>query len=139
LGLAMVTLLGVNLYVQSRETQTRIQQEISQRLGMPIEIKQISVTPWGGLKLNGIAIPQMAVGLPGNFLEAKTFRLRIRFLSIFSQRLVIKEVSLVDPHVVWPQDPDGKWRLPGDKELPGLTGENEGASAKQPSPPPSPI
>src|SRR5207244_749406 len=27
-------------------------------------------------------------------------------------RLVIKEVSLINPEVVWPQNRDGKWRIP---------------------------
>src|SRR5438105_2831009 len=54
----LVSLLGANLYVQSQATQERIQQELSQRLKMPLQIQRISVTPWGGLKLSGITIPQ---------------------------------------------------------------------------------
>src|SRR5207302_2057094 len=52
----LVSLLGANLYVQSQATQERIQQELSQRLKMPLQIQRISVTPWGGLKLSGITI-----------------------------------------------------------------------------------
>src|SRR6185312_10017464 len=52
-----------------------------------------------------------------HFLEAKTFRLRVRFLSLFSRRLVIKEVALIDPNVVWPQDAEGKWKLPRSKAI----------------------
>ena len=116
LALAAVVLLAVNLYVQSQGTQTRIQQELSQRLGTPLNIRRISVTPWGGLKLSGITIPQISGPASNNFLEASAFRLRVRFLSLFSQRLVIKEVSLADPFVTWSQDADGKWRLPGSAE-----------------------
>src|SRR5438067_12001211 len=72
----------------------------------------MSVTPWGGLELSGITIGQTSPGSPKHFLEAKTFRLRVRFLSLFSRRLVIKEVSLINPNVVWPQDAEGKWKLP---------------------------
>ena len=115
-ALAAIVLLGVNLYVQSQATQAKIQQELSQRLGTPLHIRQISVTPWGGLQLSGIAIPQISTASPSPFLEAKTFRLRIRFFSLFAKRLVIKEVSLVDPNVVWPQNAEGKWRLPGSRE-----------------------
>lgn len=112
LALAIILLLAVNLYVQSQATQARIQQELSQRLGTTLHIRRISVTPWAGLKLSGITIPQAIPGVPGDFLEAKTFRLRIRFISLFSQRLVIKEVSLINPNVVWRQNADGKWRVP---------------------------
>ena len=72
----------------------------------------MSVTPWGGLELSGITIPQTVSVGPRDFLKARTFRLRVRFLSLFSRRLVIKEVSLVGPRVVWPQNTEGKWRLP---------------------------
>jgi type II secretion system protein N len=111
-GVAVLILIGVNIYVQSQGTQARIQQELSQRLGTTLHLKRISVTPWGGLKLSGITIPQTQPGVSQDFLRAKTFRLRIRFSSLFSQRLVIKEISLIDPDIVWAQNSDGKWRLP---------------------------
>ena len=112
LGVAILILLGVNLYVQSQGTQARIQQELSQRLGTTLQVRRISVTPWAGLKLSGITIPQSQPGVAANFLTAKTFQLRIKFRSLFSQRLVIKEISLINPDVVWAQNADGKWRLP---------------------------
>jgi len=106
------TFLGVNLYVQSQGTQARIQQELSQRLGMPLRIQRISVTPWSGLKLSGITIPQANPGNGPPFLEAQDFRLHVRFRSIIWRPLVIKEVALTKPAVVWPQNELGKWRLP---------------------------
>ncbi|HWY50828.1 MAG TPA: AsmA-like C-terminal region-containing protein [Chthoniobacterales bacterium] len=107
-----VLFLALNLYVQSQGTQARIQQELRQRFGATLKIGRVSVTPWSGLKLSGITIAQGTTGTSGNFLEAKNFGLRIAFFSLFSRRLVIKEVSLVSPNVVWPQNADGKWRLP---------------------------
>jgi hypothetical protein len=113
--LAFAVLLGVNLYVQSQGTHHRIQQELSQRLATPLHLRQISVTPWGGLKLNGITIPQEPGKIGGNFLQAQSFQLRVQFWSLFSDRLVIRQVSLTKPEVVWAQNSSGKWRLP---ELP---------------------
>jgi len=107
-----VVFLALNLYVQSQGTQARIEQELRQRFGANLKIGRISVTPWSGLKLTGITIAQETTGTTGNFLEAKNFGLRIAFFSLFSRRLVIKEASLVSPNVVWPQNSDGKWRLP---------------------------
>jgi len=111
-GVALLILIGVNMYVQSRGTQARIQQELSQRLGTTLRIERISVTPWAGLKLTGITIPQSQPGVSPDFLKAKSFRLRIRFSSLFGGQLVIKEISLINPEVVWAQNRDGKWRLP---------------------------
>jgi len=118
IALGAVLVIGVNLYVQSQGTQAKIQQELSRRLGTALEIHRMSVTPWGGLELSGITIAQTSHMGPKHFLEAKTFRLRVRFLSLFSKRLVIKEVSLINPNVVWPQDAEGKWRLPSSQEIP---------------------
>lgn len=111
-GLLAVALLAVNLYVQSQRTQERIQQELSQRLGTTLRIQRISVTPWFGLKLTGITMPQSDAAVSGDFLKADTFRLRVRLASLFSRRLIINEISLVNPNVVWTQNDNGKWRLP---------------------------
>ena len=109
---ACIVLLGANLYVQSQGTHHRIQQELSQRLDTPLTLRRISVTPWSGLKLNGITIPQEQGGIGGDFLRAQTFQLRVQFWSLFSDRLVIRQVSLIKPEVVWAQNSAGKWRLP---------------------------
>jgi hypothetical protein len=39
----------------------------------------------------------------------------VKFWSLFADRLVIRQVLLVKPEVVWAQNSSGKWRLP---ELP---------------------
>src|SRR5207253_10242810 len=116
-ALGAILLTGVNLYVQSQGTHAKIQQELSRRLGTTLGIRSMSVTPWGGLELSGITIAQTSSADPRHFLEAKTFRLRVRFLSLFSRRLVIKEVLLINPNVVWPQNAEGKWRLPSSEEV----------------------
>lgn len=129
--LGCVVLLGVNLYVQSQGVHRRIQEELSQRLGTPLRLRQISLTPWSGLKLNGITIPQ-APGQPGkNFLEAQSFQLRVQFLSLFSDRLVIRQVSLIRPEVIWAQNSLGKWRLP---ELPPETAPAPAPAISSPAP-----
>lgn len=110
--LALVVLIGINLFVQSQGTHKRIQQELSQRLNTPLQLRQISLTPWNGLQLKGITIPQVPGTVGGNFLEAERFQLRVQFWSLFSDRLIIRQVALIKPEVVWPQNASGKWRLP---------------------------
>lgn len=132
--LGAVVLLAVNLYVQSRGTQARIQQELRQRFGANLNIGRISVTPWSGVKLSGITIAQGA-GSTANFLEAENFGLRIAFLSLFSKRLVFNEVSLVKPNVIWPQNADGKWRLPDLRAQRRIEKQKPAVPAVQSSPP----
>jgi len=112
-GLFAVALLIVNLYVQSHQAQASIQQELSRRLQTPIQIRSVAVTPWGGLTLTGITISQVSNVTTNDFLQASSFHLHVRLLPLFSRQLIIKEVSLLSPTVVWAQTPDGKWRLPG--------------------------
>jgi AsmA-like C-terminal region len=134
-GVALLILIGVNLYVQSRGTQARIQHELSQRLGTTLRIQRISVTPWWGLKLTGITIPQTQPGVSPDFLTAKTFRLRIRFSSLFGGQLVIKDMSLINPEIVWAQNADGKWRfpsLPSPTPAPTIVPQENVASAPTP-------
>ncbi|MEP6698798.1 MAG: AsmA-like C-terminal region-containing protein [Verrucomicrobiota bacterium] len=139
LAVAVIIFLAVNLYVQSQGTQRRIQHELSQRLGATLHLRRISVTPWAGLKVSGITIPQTQPGLAGNFLDAKTFRLRIRFTSLFSQRLVIKEISLIKPDVVWVQNAEGKWRLPSVAETMLQTAPATAAVAASVAPSPATV
>src|SRR5207244_12397028 len=112
IALGAILLIGVNLYVQSQATQAKIQQELSQRLGAALEIRRMSVTPWGGLELSGITIAQNSAVSRDHFLEARSFRLRVRFLSLFSRMLVIKAVLVVNTNEMCPQDARGQWRLP---------------------------
>jgi len=137
-GVALLILIGVNMYVQSRGTQARIQQELSQRLGTALRVERISVTPWAGLKLSGITIPQSQPGVSPDFLTAKTFRLRIRLSSLFGGQLVIKEISLINPEVVWAQNADGKWRLPSLPPESPKTAPEKPAPTQAPAPPPQP-
>jgi hypothetical protein len=136
--LACLLLIAVNLYVQSQGTHHRIQQELSQRLGTPLYLKQISITPWSGLKLNGITIPQEAGRMEGNFLRAQSFQLRVQFWSLFSNRLVIRQVSLIRPEVVWAQNSAGKWRLPElpPEKMPPATAAEPPSSVVPATPPP---
>jgi len=113
IGLVAISWIGLNLYVQSQGTQARIEQELSHRLGTPLHIRGINVTPWGGLTLTGITMPPLSPVSPSNFLDAKSFYLHVRLLSLLSRRLVISKVSLSDLTVVWPQDAAGRWHLPG--------------------------
>lgn len=109
-------LFGLNLYVQSQGTQARIEQEVRNRLGTPLTIQSISVTPWGGLKLGEISIPQTSGIGSSNLFEAKSLRLRVGLLSLFSDRLIIKQVSVLDAKVVWTQNAGGTWKLPSSPE-----------------------
>ncbi len=131
-------LLAVNLYVQSQGTQERIQQELSQRLDLPLRIQRISVTPWGGLTLSGLTISQTNPAAAPPFLAANSLRLHVRFRSIFRGPLVIKEVALIKPQVNWSQNESGKWRVPSQPSDQHVVRRPSSPAPPAPSLPPAP-
>ncbi len=129
LALAAVLLLSLNLYVQSPGTQARIQEELSKALKLPLVITNTSLTPWSDLRINGITVP--AEG--GNFLEAASFSARYRLLPMFRKRLVIYDMRLDGPKIVWVQNADKKWALPTLVKSPDPSGKKaEQPKAKAP-------
>lgn len=112
-ALCALAVIGVNLYVQSVGAQARIQQELSRRAGVPVKIRSISITPWGGLTVSGISVIDPARNT--DFLAAKAFEMHAALSSLLSGKLVIRKVALVRPNVVWAQNADGRWRLPGEQ------------------------
>src|SRR4029453_1264898 len=89
-------------------TQARIQAELSRALRLPLIITNTSVTPWSDFRINGITVPAEQ----GNFLEASSFSARYRLLPLLRKRLVIYEMRMENPKVVWTQNEEGKWVLP---------------------------
>jgi type II secretion system protein N len=114
LVLAVVGVVGVNLYVQSAGTQKRIEQALSSGLKVPVHVTNTIVTPWSGLKASGITIPQIAPAA-GNFLDAASFTARVSWMGLMKHRLDASDVSLESPRVTWFQSPGGKWELPRPK------------------------
>lgn len=64
--------------------------------------------------------------------------MHVAMSSILSGDLVIKKVSLVRPSVVWAQDQDGRWRLPGEHSaLPPPAAPQPGVAPAAPVPTPA--
>jgi len=110
-ALAALSVLAINLYVQSAGTQKRIEHALSSGLKVPVHVMSTIVTPWSGLKASGITVPQIPPAT-GNFLDAASFTAHFDWLALFHHRLDAGEVSLDQPRVVWFQSRGGRWELP---------------------------
>ena len=128
-GLSAIGLLAINLYLQSKEVQNRIQEAASHAAGMPLRIQGTSFTPWSGVSVSGItASPKDSKSTP--FLDVSSVSVGFRFLSLLSGKIVISDVLLTNPLITSVQRPDGSWAPPqryGPADLP----------AAAPSPEPS--
>jgi type II secretion system protein N len=114
IGLAVLVALGValavfaNIYIQSPASQARIQEELSKALRLPFKLTNVSVSPFGNLKISGITIPNG----DANFFEAASFNAHYKWLPLLHGKLVITEMNVQNPKVIWAQSADGKWKLP---------------------------
>lgn len=115
-------LLAANLYVQSKGVQQQIRRALVSTLHMPAEVTKTTITPWEGLRIDGITIrPAVEPGDPpsADVLKADSFRVRFAFGPLLSRRFVVNEILLDRPQLAWAQDPKGRWRFPLEKaELP---------------------
>ncbi len=102
LGVALI--VGLNLYIQSPGSQARIQEELSKLLRLPLKLTNVSVSPFGSLRVTGLTIPNGGA----NFLDAASFNARYRLLSLLQGKLVITEMNVESPKIVWIQAVDGK-------------------------------
>jgi len=109
--LFVLAALLVNLYVESEGVRSRLESAVSKAIRMPVALTGVRFSFWSGLTVNGATIP----GAPGGeepFLLAPKVSARLEWRPLFSRRLVIREVLIDSPKVVWTQTEKGKWRLP---------------------------
>ncbi len=118
--LVVAVAVGLNLYVQSPGAQARIQQQISEALGIPMEITSTSIG-LGTVQISGVRFPNGEQ----NLLEARSFSAEYQLWPLLQRRLEIRKMVLDSPKIYWAQNADGKWVLPampdkGRKEAPAL-------------------
>ena len=120
LALGVVLVVALNLYIQSPGSQARIQEELSKALRMPLQLRNVSVSPMGDLHITGITIPNGGA----NFLEAASFNARCRFAPLLQGKLVITDMAVETPKIIWVQAADGKWKLPAPEQAEKVAGQD---------------
>lgn len=131
-------LLAANLYVQSKGVQQQIRRALVSTLHMPAEITKTTITPWEGLRIDGITIhPEVEPGDPpsADVLKADSFRVRFAIGPLLSRRFVVNEILLDRPQLAWAQDSRGRWRFsPEKEEKPATPPARENPPAGAPTP-----
>jgi len=130
-GLCALALLGINLYLQSKEVQSRIQEAASRATGMPLRIQGTSFTPWSGVSVSGITVSQNN-GKSAPLLDVGSVSVGFRFLPLLSGKIVISDVLLIDPLITSVQRPDGTWEPPQRYKAADLPAAPAGAEIKTP-------
>lgn len=135
LALAAVGVLGINLYVQSAGTQARIQRELSAALRVPVRMTGTTITPWSGLKVTGVTVPQPDTEHEGSFFEASSFAAFFEWMPLLHHRLVVNQITVNDPKVAWFQTKSGRWQLPSEVEEKSHLPPEQPPAAKPPAAP----
>jgi hypothetical protein len=108
---AAILLLCANLYLQSDGVQQRIRDAAGRSLGTELKIQSTVYTPWSGLVLRGIAVPDPTIANL-NVVESNALRIRFSLLSLLSSRFVITECTLFEPKLIVRQLENGDWLIP---------------------------
>lgn len=107
-------LLLANLYVQGPVVQRKIRARLSELVHLPVDFRKITVTPWDGLRIDGIAAP--SAGKDPNSLihfSSKSFRIRLAYFPMLIRQEVILRLVLLDqPELTWRQNAKGQWKWP---------------------------
>jgi type II secretion system protein N len=130
LALGIALLVSLNLYIQSPGAQARIQEELSRALRLPLKLTNTSVTPGGDLRITGISIPNGAA----NFLDATSFTAHYRLFPLVEGKLIITEMIVESPKILWVQSADGKWKLPGSEEAAEISKEQSATAIEKTTP-----
>ena len=108
---AAIVLLCVNLYLQSDGVQQRIRDAAVRSLGSEVKIRSSMYTPWSGLVLRGISVPDPTNANP-SVAEATALRIRFGLSPLLKRRFVMTECTLFEPRLIVRQLENGDWVIP---------------------------
>lgn len=110
---ATAAVLAFNIHLQSPAMQERLRQAAMESIGLPLSVRSVLYTPWSGIRLQGLVIPDMEnAGV--NFLEASEFQISFRLLPLLRREFVVSRLTLRDAILTWRQNAQGQWRVPRD-------------------------
>ncbi|MGF1657559.1 MAG: AsmA-like C-terminal region-containing protein [Verrucomicrobiales bacterium] len=122
-------LLGINAWVQSDQMRELLEDAATEATGMEVKMTKASYTPWGGLRVEGIQVPD--VQQETAFFEAARLLIRPQLLPLIERRVELDEVLLEGPVVTWVQNEEGQFVLP--------LREKKAAKVREPGERPEPV
>ncbi len=111
--LVILAVVATNIYLQGPKMKEKLRQAAMESIGLPLTVRSTSYTPWSGIRLQGLVVPDMEnEGV--NFLEASEFQITFRLLPLLWREFVVSQLTLKQAVLTWRQNPEGKWRVPRD-------------------------
>jgi hypothetical protein len=111
----LAAVVAFNVHLQSATMQQQLRQAAMDSVGLPLSVRSAVYTPWDGIRLRGLVMPDMEnAGV--NFLEASEFQILFRLMPLLRREFVVSDLRLKEAVLTWRQNADGQWRVPRQPE-----------------------
>ena len=111
----LAAVVAFNVHLQSATMQQQLRQAAMDSVGLPLSVRSAIYTPWDGIRLRGLVMPDMEnAGV--NFLEASEFQILFRLMPLLRREFVVSDLRLKEAVLTWRQNANGQWRVPRQPE-----------------------
>ena len=128
--LCATAVLCLNIYLQSAGVQLKLRQAVYRATGFEPVISQTFYTPWSGLTVTGIKIPQ-ADNSKKPLLAVSSMKCWVSLAALLQGQVLIKDITIEQPSLLVVQGQSGVW--PGGSALPFQDLEKMPAVTRQPA------
>ena len=95
-----LSILVINIYLQSEQVHSKLQDAVSHIVGSPVKADHSYYTPWSGLHISGITLPPL-----GNskvpLLAIPNVNVRFSIVSLLKAKPIVKSVYISSPSAAW--------------------------------------
>ncbi|MEI8294086.1 MAG: AsmA-like C-terminal region-containing protein [bacterium] len=102
--------LCLNIYLQSGGVQLKLKKAVFQATGLDPVISQTYYTPWSGLTLSGIKVPQ-GENAKKPLLALRAMKCQVSLIPLLQGRVLIKEVTFEHPALLVVEGQSPIWPL----------------------------
>ena len=102
-------ILAGNYFLNQPVFKTRVEQQVSRILKMPVQFETLRVN-WSGVRIKNLTIPYQEKR--ESFARAKALKLSFSFWHLLRGQIVLNSISLNEPQVNLLETPKGKIELP---------------------------
>ena len=127
-ALYATAVLCLNIYLQSSGVQFKLRQAVVRATGIEPVISKTYYTPWSGLTVSGIKIPQTG-DAKKPLLSVRSMKCSVSLSSLFRGQILLKDITFEQPSLLLVQGQSAIW--PGGAAMPFQNREKKAAPANQ--------
>jgi uncharacterized protein involved in outer membrane biogenesis len=110
--LLIIGIIVLNSFLKSEKGQKLIISKIETALNMPVETKNLRVSIFSGIQLDGFGIKNPQGFEEGYFLKTDSIILKYNFLALLRRQIKITEIKIIKPYIHLKQKSENQWNFP---------------------------